>query len=63
MHRLDNIVLDIPDEYVETNGYYGYACACMDVKTDQAAMRIDRIYDSEQLSLTTCQEDPALPRR
>lgn len=60
---MDNIYLGASDEYVETNVYYGYACACMDVITDKSSMRINRIYDFEQLSLATCQEDPALTQR
>lgn len=57
----------IPDlsqgEYVETNGSYGYACACMDVAASPKAMRINTIYRVKQLPLRTCQQDPALPPR
>lgn len=56
----------IPDlsraEYVETNGSYGYACACLRVATNSQTRQITRIYQVRQLPLATCREDPALPR-
>ena len=56
---------NIPDldraEYVRTNGNYGYACACLDVDTDGNQMRIIRVQNTEQLSLSTCQQDRNLP--
>jgi hypothetical protein len=56
---------NIPDldgpEYVRTNGNYGYACACLDVDTDSNQMRITRVQNTEQLSVSTCQQDQNLP--
>lgn len=56
---------NIPDldraEYVKTNGNYGYACACLDVDTDSNQMRITRVQNTEQLSISTCQQDKNLP--
>ncbi len=50
-------------EYVKTNGYYGYGCACMDVVTDSTRLRISEIRGGESLPLSTCrQEDPNLPK-
>ncbi|NKN36292.1 DUF4087 domain-containing protein [Agrobacterium sp. a22-2] len=48
-------------DYVRTNGYYGYACACMDVETDAAAERITAVYSFRQLPLAKCTKDKALP--
>jgi hypothetical protein len=57
----------IPDisvrEYVRTNGYYGYACACMDVKTDKSKRRILSLTNFKQLPLKQCRRDLALPKR
>lgn len=57
----------IPDisarDYVKTNGYYGYACACMDVQTDRQRGRILSLRNFKQLSLSQCRRDRALPRR
>lgn len=50
-------------EYVETNGYYGYYCGCMDVDVHREAMQIRRIYAGEALRLSVCEEDPALADR
>lgn len=56
---------NIPDisrgEYVTTNVHYGYACACLNVTTEQAEMKIVNISSFQQLPLATCREDPALP--
>lgn len=56
---------NIPDldraEYVKTNGNYGYACACLDVDTDSNQMRITRVQNTEQLSISTCEQDANLP--
>ena len=54
----------IPDisagDYVRTNGNYGYACACMDVDTDDADGRILAIHSFRQLPISQCANDPAL---
>ena len=56
----------IPDlsrnQYVTTNGGYGYACACLDVAANRRTMRITNIYKAKQLPLRTCRKDPALPQ-
>lgn len=52
----------IPDltrgEYVHTFAIHGYACACMDVDTDEEA--ITRIHAVRQLPLSRCNRDPAI---
>ena len=58
---MDNIPSD-EKEYVRTNGYYGYGCACLEVATDSNRMRIIAIQGGEALPLSTCREDPNLPK-
>ncbi len=56
----------IPDlsegEFVKTNGYYGYACACMKVETD-GGETITKILSFRQLKLSQCENDRALKTR
>lgn len=59
---MDNIPSYNEKEYVKTNGYYGYGCACMDVVTDSARSRISEIRGGESLPLSTCREDPNVPK-
>ena len=59
---MDNLPSYNEKEYVKTNGYYGYGCACMDVVTDSARLRISQIRGGESLPLSTCREDPNLPK-
>jgi hypothetical protein len=49
-------------EYVRTNVNYGYTCACLDVTVNRKNKRITRIYGGKRLPLSTCRQDPALPR-
>jgi len=49
-------------EYVKTNVNYGYSCACLNVVVDSSRMRIIRIQGGEALPLSTCREDPNLPK-
>lgn len=48
-------------EYVKTNGYHGYGCACLDVVTNDRESKIVSIQGGQQLPLNTCRTDPALP--
>lgn len=54
----------IPDisagDYVMTNGYYGYACACMSVEVNKTREQIIEILSVKQLSIAKCENDPAL---
>jgi Protein of unknown function (DUF4087) len=59
---MDNLPRIDDREYVKTNINYGYACACLDVVTDSDRMRITIIQNGEQLPLSTCREDPNLPK-
>lgn len=58
----DNLPTYNEKEYVKTNGYYGYGCACMDVVTDKTRLRISEIWGGESLLLSTCREDPNVPK-
>ena len=49
-------------EWVRTNGYYGYGCACLTVDVDVRSFRVLRINGVEQLPLARCRQDRALPR-
>jgi hypothetical protein len=59
---MDNLPTYNEKEYVKTNGYHGYGCACMDVATDSARLRISEIRGGESLPLSTCRQDPNLPK-
>ena len=48
--------------WVETNGSYGYGCACMQVTTDKSTGRITRIYSATPLPIKRCTADKKLPR-
>ncbi|HYI63780.1 MAG TPA: DUF4087 domain-containing protein [Allosphingosinicella sp.] len=57
---------DMPDMstrgWVETNGHYGYGCACMTVTTDRATRRVTRIVSARPVPLRQCRNDRRLPR-
>ncbi len=52
-----------PSQYVKTNGYHGYTCACMNVTTNSNLSQIRRIYSVKPLKLSQCRQDPNLPVR
>jgi hypothetical protein len=58
---MDNLPTNEKD-YVKTNGYYGYGCVCMDVVTDSARLRISETCGGESLPLSTCRQDPNVPK-
>ncbi|HEX9933385.1 MAG TPA: DUF4087 domain-containing protein, partial [Allosphingosinicella sp.] len=47
--------------WVETNGHYGYGCACMTIAYDPATRRVTRIADPEPKPLGQCRADNGLP--
>ncbi len=47
--------------WVETNGHYGYGCACMTITAD-ADRRVTRIADAQPRPLKQCQADRKLPK-
>jgi hypothetical protein len=48
-------------EWVRTNGYYGYGCACVVMDAD-SRRDVTRIHAAEQLPLARCRNDRSLPR-
>jgi Protein of unknown function (DUF4087) len=57
---------DMPDmsavEWVETNGHYGYGCACMDMEVDPASGDVLRVSKATPKPLAQCRADPKLPK-
>jgi Protein of unknown function (DUF4087) len=56
---------DLPDfgnNWVKTNGNYGYGCACVTATVDAKDRRIVRIVSARALPLATCRKDPNLKR-
>lgn len=57
---------DLPDMstagWVETNGHYGYGCACMTIAYDPATRRVTRVADATPKPLKQCRADKGLPR-
>ena len=47
--------------WVETNGHYGYGCACMTITAD-ADGRVTRVADAQPKPLKQCRADKGLPR-
>lgn len=51
-----------PKQWVETNGHYGYGCACMSVEVDRASGRVVEIKSARARPLSACRRDRALKR-
>ncbi|WP_023604740.1 DUF4087 domain-containing protein [Aliivibrio logei] len=45
------------NDFVRTNGNYGFSCACLSVDLDKEKMFIKTIYKVKQLPLKQCLED------
>ena len=48
--------------WVETNGHYGYGCACLTISYDPATRDVTRIADAQPKPLAICRADPKLPK-
>jgi hypothetical protein len=48
------------NEFVRTNGNYGFSCVCLNVKTNKERSEILEVYSGKQLLLKKCLEDPNL---
>ena len=57
---MENMPAIDQNEFVRTNGYYGFSCACLNVKTDKKNSEILEVYGGEQLLLKQCLEDPSI---
>lgn len=57
---------EVPDMstagWVKTNGNYGYGCACMKVRKDQASRRIVQVVSASSKPLRQCRADKRLAR-
>ena len=47
--------------WVETNGHYGYGCACLTVETDAKRRQVTRILSARPVPLGQCRADRRLP--
>ena len=48
--------------WVETNGHYGYGCACVTLAYDPASRRVTKVADFRPKPLKLCRADKRLPR-
>ena len=51
---------DFGNEWVKTNGYYGYGCICMDVKVDKKEQKVTEIRKASVRPLSACRNDKSL---
>ena len=51
------------NEFVRTNGNYGFSCVCLNVKTNKQRSEILEVYGGEQLLLKKCLEDPSIYKK
>ena len=51
-----------PKQWVETNGHYGYGCACLRVRADRETHRVTQIESARARPLSACRRDRALKR-
>lgn len=49
-------------QWVSTNVYYGYGCACLKVVADPRTHEVSRIVSARALPLKTCRQDAALKK-
>jgi hypothetical protein len=51
-----------PKQWVETNGHYGYGCACMRLKVNRETHEVLAIESARARPLSACRKDRALKR-
>lgn len=51
-----------PKQWVETNGHYGYGCACMRLKVNRETHQVLEIESARARPLSACRRDRALKR-
>ncbi len=59
--ELENLPDMTTQGWVETNGSYGYGCACIVAELDRRAKRVVRLVSAEPLRLARCRADRRLP--
>ena len=61
---MKNLPVQQPNEFVRTNGSFGYSCSCMSVTTDARSKRITSIvHKGKQVLLKRCLEDKSIADR
>lgn len=58
----EELAMDEPKEWVKTNGYYGYGCACATMRVDRRKGEVVEITAIRNLPLKTCRSDAKLPK-
>jgi len=51
-----------PQQWVETNGNYGYGCACLQVKVNRRTHEVVEIKSGRPRPVSQCRKDPALKK-
>jgi hypothetical protein len=51
-----------PKQWVETNGHYGYGCACLRVIVNRKTQEVVKIESASARELSVCRRDRALRR-
>ena len=49
-------------QWVETNGHYGYGCACLKARVNSSTRRVIAIESAQARALSACRRDPALQK-
>jgi len=49
-------------QWVETNGHYGYGCACMQVRVNRQTKQVLEIKSPRSRPLAACRRDPSLKK-
>jgi hypothetical protein len=49
-----------PNQWVKTNGHYGYGCACLRVRVNRSTQEVIEIESAAARALSVCRKDPAL---
>jgi len=49
-------------QWVETNGHYGYGCACMRLRVNRRTTKVLEIKSVRARPLATCRRDPSLKK-
>jgi hypothetical protein len=49
-------------QWIETNGHYGYGCACIQVSVNRKEHEVIKIVSAKAKALSVCRRDPSLKR-
>jgi len=49
-------------QWIETNGHYGYGCACLRLRVNRATAEVIEIESSRSRTLSACRRDPKLKK-